>query len=119
MPRWEPADEFVHIGKWRADPRADGLCSDDQTVKLEPLKMRLLLALAERPGEVLLTQELLDRVWGDVVVTSASVSQGIAQLRRVLGDGADPSQTIETVPRRGYRLLAPVRRQPREESAAQ
>jgi DNA-binding winged helix-turn-helix (wHTH) protein/TolB-like protein/Tfp pilus assembly protein PilF len=114
MARWDPSDEFVHIGRWRADPRADELRSGNETVKLEPLKMRLLLALAERPGEVLLTQELLDRVWGDVVVTSASVYQGIAQLRRTLGDGADEAHYIETVPRKGYRLVAEVRRQARD-----
>jgi len=98
------------IGRWRADPRADEIEADGRVVKLEPLKMRLLMALAERPGEVLLTQELLDTVWSGLIVTSNSVYQGIAQLRRLLGDGADESPYIETVPRKGYRLVATVQR---------
>ena len=108
MTKWEPADEPVQIGRWLADPRADELRSDGQVVKVEPLKMRLLLALAERPGEVLLSGELLDKVWGDIVVTPSSVYQGIAQLRRLLGDSAERPEYIETVPRKGYRLVAPV-----------
>jgi DNA-binding winged helix-turn-helix (wHTH) protein/tetratricopeptide (TPR) repeat protein len=104
-PLREPA---LAIGRWRVDPRADEITSDGQVVKLEPLKMRLLLALAERPGEVVLTQELLDTVWSGVIVTSASVYQGIAQLRRLLDEDAG-TPYIETIPRKGYRLVAPVR----------
>lgn len=107
------ADTIVVIGRWRADPRADELASEGTVVKLEPLKMRLLLALAARPGDVVLTQELLDTVWARLVVTPASVYQGIAQLRRVLGAGDDDAAYIETVPRKGYRLVAPVRHEPR------
>lgn len=101
------------IGRWRVDARADTLTpvdGDGAAVKLEPQRTRLLLALAERAGEVVLTSELLDRVWGDVVVTSASVYQGIAQLRRVMGDDPSRPTVIETIPRKGYRLIAPVRR---------
>jgi DNA-binding winged helix-turn-helix (wHTH) protein/tetratricopeptide (TPR) repeat protein len=99
--------ETLCIGGWRVDPRADEIRRDGRVVKLEPLKMRLLLALAQRPGEVVLTQELLDDVWAGLVVTSSSVYQGIAQLRRVLGED-DGSPWIETIPRKGYRLVAPV-----------
>lgn len=112
------ADTIVVVGRWRADPRSDELESDGTVVKLEPLKMRLLLALASRPGEVLLTQELLDTVWAGLVVTSASVYQGIAQLRRVLGAEGDEAAYIETVPRKGYRLVAPVRHEPRKSGMA-
>ena len=110
MPSGRSAGAIVVIGRWRADPRADEIEADGRVVKLEPLKMRLLMALAERPGEVLLTQELLDTVWSGLIVTSNSVYQGIAQLRRLLNDGADESPYIETVPRKGYRLVAPVQR---------
>jgi len=104
-----PVDAGLRIGRWRVDPRADEIEADGEVLKLEPLKMRLLLALAARPGEVVLTQELLDTVWAGLVVTPASVYQGIAQLRRVLGDeGADGERYIDTVPRKGYRLVAPV-----------
>jgi DNA-binding winged helix-turn-helix (wHTH) protein/tetratricopeptide (TPR) repeat protein len=116
MPEHPQASAIVMIGRWRVDPRADEIEADGVVVKLEPLKMRLLMALAERPGEVVLTQELLDTVWSGLIVTSSSVYQGIAQLRRVL-DGADLPAYIETVPRKGYRLVAPVQHVPRSTPA--
>lgn len=119
MPQGLAPDAVVKIGRWRADPRADEIHAEDgRVVKLEPLKMKLLMALAERPGEVVLTQELLDTVWSGLIVTSSSVYQGVAQLRRVLGDGADAPVYIETVPRKGYRLVAPVQRLARKPPAA-
>jgi DNA-binding winged helix-turn-helix (wHTH) protein/tetratricopeptide (TPR) repeat protein len=102
------ADAPLQIGRWRVNPRADEIEADGQVIKLEPLKMRLLMKLASRPGDVVLTQELLDDVWAGVVVTPSSVYQGIAQLRRLLGDGGGEPAYIETVPRKGYRLVAPV-----------
>ena len=68
--------------------------------------MRLLLYLAERADEVVSIDQLLKEVWSGVIVTSDSVYQAVASLRRVLGD--DPKQPIyiATVPRRGYRMVA-------------
>lgn len=72
--------------------------------------MRLLVRLAETPGQVVSSRELLDTVWSGVVVGPASVYQAISQLRKLLGD-TDPVPTfIATVPRKGYRLVAPVER---------
>lgn len=70
--------------------------------------MRLLCVLAERPGEVCSADYLLDRVWTGVVVAQTSVYQTIASLRRSLDDSGPASRYIATVPRKGYRLLAPV-----------
>ena len=70
--------------------------------------MRLLLALAARGGRVVSVQELLDEVWADVIVTSDSVYQAVAALRRTLGDDSKEPRYIATLPRRGYRLIAPV-----------
>ena len=70
--------------------------------------MRLLMALAERPGEVVLSNELLDTVWKGVIVTPSSLYQSVAQLRQLLGDSVTEPRYIETVPRKGYRLVAPV-----------
>jgi len=107
----QPADA-LRIGGWRVDPSADEIAADDRVVKLEPLQMKLLLALAERPGQVVTTQELLDSVWRDLVVTSNSVYQAVAQLRRQLGDAADEPAYIQTVHRKGYRLVASVTVEP-------
>src|SRR6478609_5199004 len=70
--------------------------------------MRLLLYLAAHAGRVVDVQVLLDEVWPNVVVTQGSVYQAIAQLRRFLGDESEHPRYIENLPRRGYRLIAPV-----------
>ena len=98
----------LKIGDWLADPVLDELSRDGQTVKLEPRKMRLLMALARRPQHVVTLDQLLDEVWPDLVVTPSSVYQSISQLRQVLGDDAAQPRYIATVPRKGYRLVAQV-----------
>ena len=70
--------------------------------------MRLLLCLAERAGEVVSIDDLLNQVWPDVVVAPDSVYQAVASLRRVLGDDPKQPTYIETVPRLGYRMVAKV-----------
>ena len=70
--------------------------------------MRLLVCLAERAGEVVSIDDLLDQVWSGVVVTPDSVYQAVASLRRLLGDDARQPEYIATVPRLGYRMVAPV-----------
>jgi len=98
------------VGRWHADPAADTLTLDGRTVKLEPRTMRLLVALAERPGEVCIGQDLLGRVWAGVVVTDQSLYQAIGELRSVLKADTVSGEFIATVPRKGYRLVAPVQR---------
>jgi TolB-like protein len=70
--------------------------------------MRLLMFLAERAGETVGVTELLDGVWGKAVVTPHSVYEAIAALRQALGDSSGDPEYIVTLPRRGYRLIAPV-----------
>lgn len=98
------------VGAWRVEPALDQISRDQAIVRLEPRTMRLLVRLAETPGQVVSSRELLDTVWAGVVVGPASVYQAISQLRKLLGD-TDPEPTfIATVPRKGYRLVAPVER---------
>jgi len=101
---------ILDIGDCRVDPTADEVSRDGTTIKLEPRTMRVLMYLAERAGEVVSVQELLDRVWEDVVVTPDSVYTAIAALRRALGDDSREPRYIANVPRRGYRLVAAVTR---------
>ena len=99
---------LVQIGEWIADPALDVISRGTETQKLEPRTMRLLLCLANSPGAVVSVDQLLTEVWPDVVVGPASVYQAVSQLRKILGD-VDPNPTyIATVPRKGYRLIAPV-----------
>ncbi|MDN3542963.1 MAG: winged helix-turn-helix domain-containing protein [Roseateles asaccharophilus] len=102
------AERTLQIGEWQADPVLDELRRGEQVLKLEPRKMRLLMALARRPQQLVTLDQLLDEVWGDLVVTPSSVYQSISQLRSVLGDEASQPRYIVTVPRKGYRLVAAV-----------
>jgi transcriptional activator of cad operon len=80
----------------------------DDTIVLDARLARLLMHLAHRPDEVVSIDELLDQVWEGVVVSSDSVYQAITALRKILDDDPKNPAYIVTVPRRGYRLIAPV-----------
>jgi DNA-binding winged helix-turn-helix (wHTH) protein len=111
MPHPSPAalpTNRVMVGEWTVEPMLDQISTAGRIVKLEPRTMRLLLALAARPGEVVTNDELLALVWKDVLVTSSSIYEGVAQLRKALGDSREQPRYIATVPRKGYRLVAPV-----------
>lgn len=102
------AHSLFRIADVRVDPTVDQICKDGRTVKLEPKVMQLLITLAQRPGEVLSVEELLDLVWKDVVVSHDSVYAAVAALRRSLGDDPKNPRYIANVARRGYRLIASV-----------
>ena len=106
------------IGDWFVDPSRDVIRSGTTEIKLEPRAMRLLCCLADPPGEVHTTDELLGKVRPGLVVGQNSLYQAIAQLRRALGDLDDQARYIETVPRKGYRLIAPVTSPPRDAAVA-
>jgi TolB-like protein/DNA-binding winged helix-turn-helix (wHTH) protein len=108
MPAPSEDAAVIRIGKWRVDPALDEISSEGRTVRLEPLAMRLLLCLARHAGRPVEQRQLLDEVWPGVIVSQGSVYQAIAQLRRTLGDDTDHPTYIDTVPRKGYRLIAPV-----------
>jgi TolB-like protein len=98
----------LRIADLRVDPALDEICRAGRTIKLEPKAMQLLMCLAECAGEVVSVDELLDRVWKDVVVSPDSVYAAVAALRRTLGDDPKTPKYIANVVRRGYRLIAPV-----------
>ncbi len=104
----ETDSSALRIGAWRVDPALDEISKDGNTVKLERRAMQLLLCLAEHAGQVVSVEKLLDKVWAGVVVTPDSVYHAVAALRRMLGDNTKEPTYIANVPRRGYRLVAPV-----------
>ncbi len=102
--------DAMQIGEWVVNPALDSITRGTETHKLEPRTMQLLICLANSAGAVVSVDQLLTEVWAGVVVGSASVYQAVSQLRKLLGD-VDPEPTyIATIPRKGYRLIAPVRR---------
>ncbi len=79
-------------------------------VKLQPQPMKVLEILASRSGEVLSREELRHLVWGEAFVDfDASLNFSIKEIRRALGDSATSPTFVETIPRRGYRFLKPIR----------
>jgi transcriptional activator of cad operon len=104
----QPPPRTLRIGDWFVNPLSGEIARGEERVRLEARTMRLLLCLAETPGEVVSIDALLNQVWSGVVVTPDSVYQAVAALRRLLGDDAKQPAYIVTVPRLGYRLVAPV-----------
>ena len=108
----------LQVGAWRIDPQLGQMSRGTETVRLEARTLRLLMYLANRAGETVGIEELLDQVWSGVVVTQDSVYQAVTSLRRLLGDDAKQPTYIVTVPRLGYRLIAPVHAAVEEPSSA-
>jgi DNA-binding winged helix-turn-helix (wHTH) protein/TolB-like protein/Tfp pilus assembly protein PilF len=103
----QPPEE-LRVGPWRVEPAANEVRRDGQVVRLEPKAMELLAYLAARRGEVVGREALLAAIWPGVVVGDDALTQAIIKLRKALGDTAREPLFIETIAKRGYRLIAPV-----------
>lgn len=96
------------LGNWLVEPELNRLSGDSGVVHVEPRAMDLLVFLARHPGEVLSRETLIDGVWKKRFVGEAVLRNTVAALRRALGDRAECPTYIETISKRGYRLIAPV-----------
>jgi DNA-binding winged helix-turn-helix (wHTH) protein len=101
--------DAYEIGPFRVEAARRRVRRGKTLVALGPRVVETLLALAERPGEVVTKDELLERVWPEGFVEESNLAQNVYVLRKTFRTYGLPA-SIETVPRRGYRLLAPVRR---------
>jgi eukaryotic-like serine/threonine-protein kinase len=104
-----PSLHVLQIGDWRVDPSTGVVSRDGTSRRLRPQVIDVLLALASRPSEVISKQELLDSAWKGRFVSESPLTTTIAELREALDDDAKEPRYIQTVPKRGYRLIAPVR----------
>ena len=102
----------LRIGEWWADPTTNELRRGGEAVRIEPKAMEVLMALAAHAGEVVSRERLLAEVWPGVVVGDEALTQGIIKLRRALGDSPKAPSYIETISKRGYRLIAAVGGEP-------
>jgi len=102
---------LYEFGPFRLDAGERLLLRDDESVPLTPKAFDLLLALVEQHGHLLEKGELMKLVWPDTFVEEANVSYNISLIRKALDGGENGQRYIETVPRRGYRFVAPVRKQ--------
>jgi serine/threonine-protein kinase len=99
------------IGDWRVEVHANRLVRADHpehVVRIEPKAMQVLVHLAQHAGEVVLKESVVREVWEGAFVTDEVLTNAIWELRKALGDDPKNPQFIETIPRKGYRLVAPV-----------
>ncbi|HEX4909332.1 MAG TPA: winged helix-turn-helix domain-containing protein [Permianibacter sp.] len=102
-------NQLFRVDDWLVDPRANRIERDDAVKTLRNKAMELLVLLASQPGQVVLRDEIVARVWdGNDYVASKGITNTIWTLRQCLGDTADTPRYIETIAKRGYRLIAPV-----------
>ena len=107
----EAADEVVAFGSFRLFVRRRQLLEGESHLRLGSRACDILIALVERPGQVVSKQELLARVWPNTFVEEASLRVHVAALRRVLGDGQAGKRYVTNIPGRGYCFVAPVTRE--------
>ncbi len=105
---------LVHFGRYEFDCATGDLRRNGILLKLQPQPARVLSILISRAGEVVSRQELIQQVWGSE--TFVDFEQGlnfaIRQIRAVLEDDAERPSFLETLPKRGYRFVAPILEQP-------
>jgi Tol biopolymer transport system component/DNA-binding winged helix-turn-helix (wHTH) protein len=99
----------MQVGEWTVHPSLNRLSRGGEDVRVEPKVMQVLEALAETPGQVVTRDSLVARVWPDVFVSDDVLHRALRELRRVFGDDTANPSYIETIRKRGYRLIAPVR----------
>ncbi len=99
-----------HIGEWCVRPDLNQISKDDQIVAVEPKVIEVLVFLARHPGEVLSKESILQGVWTGTFVSDEVLTYSISELRKALQDDAKNPRFIQTIHRKGYRLIAPVTR---------
>jgi predicted ATPase/DNA-binding winged helix-turn-helix (wHTH) protein len=103
-------NDLLSFGPFSLHTAERQLKKADEPIPLGGREFDILIALLERPGEVVTHQELISTVWPDVTVVDANLRVHIAALRKALGDGRDGARYVSSVAGRGYCLVAPVTR---------
>jgi DNA-binding winged helix-turn-helix (wHTH) protein len=101
-----------NISPWCVDLNSECLRRGEQTIKLTPKAFAVLRYLVEHTGRLVTKEELFDAVWPRTYVSDGVLKNCVMELRQALGDEAKTPQFIETVYRRGYRLIAPLTNSP-------
>ena len=101
------AREF-RVGDWLVEPNLNCITRADRKTSIEPKVIEVLAYLAEYPGEVLSKEQIIQAVWSDTFVSDEVLRYSITELRKAFNDDAKNPQVIQTIARRGYRLIAEV-----------
>ena len=101
--------EPFYLNDWTVYPELNRAQCGSRTVHLEPKIVDVLVYLAERAGSVVSRDDLMSEIWSDTVVLSDSLNRCISQIRSTFESGCEGAKIIETIRKRGYRLVADIR----------
>src|SRR5580698_1840068 len=102
-------NEVIRFATYEVYPRSGEIRKAGSKLKLSEQPFQLLLALLEKPGEVATREELQKRLWPNTFVdVDHGLSTAVNKIREALSDSAENPRFVETLPRRGYRFIAPV-----------
>src|SRR5271157_2692213 len=104
---WTVATNF-RFGPWLVEPSLNTVSRNGSSIHLSPKVMGVLVCLAQHAGDPVPKETLLQTVWPDTFVGDDVLKGCISELRRALEDDARDSRIIQTIPKSGYRLIAPV-----------
>jgi TolB-like protein/DNA-binding winged helix-turn-helix (wHTH) protein/Tfp pilus assembly protein PilF len=96
------------VGPWLIEPSLNAVSHNGESIHLAPRVMGVLVCLAQHPGQSVSKEVLLQTVWPDTFVSDDVLKGSVSELRRVLEDDAREPTIIQTIPKRGYRLVARV-----------
>jgi TolB-like protein len=96
------------MGAWLVRPSLNTISRNGTDIQVEPKMMEVLVCLASRPGESISKETIIKTVWPDTFVSDDALIRCVSELRRVFGDDARAPSVIQTIPKRGYRLMASV-----------
>ena len=100
---------LYEFGRFRCDPAEHLLFCEGKAVSLAPKAFEILIILIKSNRRLLTKDEMMQKVWPDTFVEDANLTINISALRKLLGDSTGDQQYIETVPKRGYRFIVPVK----------
>jgi TolB-like protein/Flp pilus assembly protein TadD len=107
-PAVAPSRAAFRVGEWTVHPDTCRLTRTGEDRFLRPKLVDLLVLLARHPSEVLTKDQILDQVWHSRFVSESALTRNIAELRQLLDDRGRPVRYVETIRKRGYRLVADV-----------
>jgi len=104
----QPQTDSFQLGAWTVNPAANQIFQEGLTVRLEPLAMDVLCLLARSPGDVISKERFIASAWQGRAVSDNAVSRVITELRKALHDDPKQPSYIQTISRKGYRLIVEV-----------
>jgi TolB-like protein/DNA-binding winged helix-turn-helix (wHTH) protein/Tfp pilus assembly protein PilF len=98
----------IQVGQWLVQPKLNTISGNGKTAHVEPKAMQVLAFLAEHGGDVMAKERIIQAVWADTFVTDDVLTRAISELRKAFEDDPHEPRVIQTIPKGGYRLIAPV-----------